>query len=844
MTERLRSPARAESFVPGPVTLPAAEAALRVLSVSHRTATLADLEAIALAPEAAAALDRRLRLSGIEAVALSTCNRTELYWCSRASAHDGVAESEFWASARAGRRLAGDKLRRHRGEAAARHLLRVAAGLESLLVGEAEVLGQVRDAIDRAREQEAAGPLLDGLFRAAVRFGRQARSATGIGTGALSVASVAVRLIRRSHPDLARCTVLVLGTGAAGLKAARHLRAERVGRCVLMNRTWARAQASATELGVEAAPLADLPRWLVAADAVVVAAQATTPLITARGLRHALAAGRPTPLVVMDVSVPRAVEAAVRELPGVVLRDLEDLDEIVAENRARREGEIPRVEAMLEEDLGKFREWVRTAAPEPARAQARPRPEAVGQGEPRVGTTAELLARYDRPGPRYTSYPTAVEFHEGFTEADYRSRLAAANRLGHEPLSLYAHLPFCEARCLFCGCNVVITRHRDVAARYLEQMLLEVDLVARHLPDRRGVAQMHWGGGTPTYYSAADLERLFGAIADRFDFTPDAELGIEADPRVSTHEQVARLRRLGFKRLSMGVQDFTPEVQEAVRRVQSYELTRALVERARAEGFGSINLDLIFGLPYQTVAGFRRTLERVIGIRPDRLAVYSFAFVPWIKAHMRRLPPEALPAVGLKYELLGLAIDTLTGAGYRQIGMDHFALPGDELSRAADAGTLSRNFMGYTVQAGTDLVGLGISAIGDVAGALAQNVKKLSTYERRLREGRFPIERGYARSGDDAVRRHVIMELMCTFRVDTVQFERRFGHAFHRYFESELEMLREADSPAAHGLLRLTGDALEVTPRGRPFVRNVCMVFDRYLPARSEDPAPVFSRTV
>ena len=459
-----------------------------------------------------------------------------------------------------------------------------------------------------------------------------------------------------------------------------------------------------------------------------------------------------------------------------------------------------------------------------------------------VASTADLLARYDKPGPRYTSYPTAVEFHAGFTEADYRQRLAVADALGSEPLSMYAHLPFCEERCLFCGCNVVITKRRDVPAQYLDQVLEEVDLLAKALPHRRRVSQMHWGGGTPTFYPPHDLERLFHAIAERFEFTPDAELGIEVDPRVTTPRQIEALRKLGFNRLSMGVQDFAPEVQRAVHRIQSYEWTRAMVEQARAEGFGSINIDLIYGLPYQTVEGFRQTLERVVEIRPDRVAVYSFAFVPWIKAHMKHLPQESMPDAALKLELLALSIDAFARAGYRAIGMDHFALPTDELSRAIESRTLSRNFMGYTVQSARDMVGVGISAIGDVQGGFVQNVKKLPDYEQSIAAGRFPIERGYRLDADDTVRRHVITELMCNFHLDRRDVERRFDISFASYFAPELAELTGA--PAADGLIEVTPGTLDVTPLGRRFVRNLCMVFDRHLRARAAEEKPVFSRTV
>ncbi len=461
-----------------------------------------------------------------------------------------------------------------------------------------------------------------------------------------------------------------------------------------------------------------------------------------------------------------------------------------------------------------------------------------------IPSTAELLARYDRPGPRYTSYPTAVEFHPGFTEADYRERLAAADAQVEDPLSLYAHLPFCEERCLFCGCNVVITRHRDVADRYLDHVLLEIDLLARHLPARRRVSQMHWGGGTPTYYPPADLDRLFRAVAERFEFTADAEIGIEADPRVTSVEHIAALRRMGFNRISMGVQDFAPEVQRAVHRIQGYALTRDLVDRSREEGFGSVNLDLIYGLPYQSLEGFHRTLERVLEIRPERVAVYSFAYVPWIKAHMKHFPKEALPDASLKLELLAMTIDAFTSAGYAQIGMDHFALPEDELSRAVEARTLHRNFMGYTVQAARDMVAVGISGIGDIQGGYAQNVKKLPEYYSALVAGRFPIERGYRLDADDVVRRHIITRLMCNFHLDVREVEQLFDLSFRDAFAVELAELSGPDSPVSHGLLEITPETLTVTTRGRLFVRNICMAFDRHLREKAAGEKPVFSRTV
>lgn len=456
----------------------------------------------------------------------------------------------------------------------------------------------------------------------------------------------------------------------------------------------------------------------------------------------------------------------------------------------------------------------------------------------------DLLARYNRPGPRYTSYPTAVEFHDGVTDAVYREHLSRANARSDEPLSVYMHLPFCEERCAYCGCFVVITKHRDVADRYLDYLEREIDLLAAHLPDRRRISQLHWGGGTPTYYTAAQLTRLFERFTTHFTLAPDAEIGVEIDPRVTSPEHLSVLRGLGFNRLSMGVQDFAPEVQEAVHRIQSYELTKSLVDRARELAFRSINVDLIYGLPYQSTRGFARTLEQVVTLRPERVAVYSFAFVPWMKAHMKHLPEESLPDANLKIELLGLTQDAFSGAGYRQIGMDHFALPEDELARALDARTLHRNFMGYTVQAAGDMVAVGVSAIGDVQGAFAQNTKKLNEYYTAIDAGRFPIERGYVLDEDDRLRRYVITQLMCNGHLDLAEVERRFGISFGEYFSSELAELTGPASPAADGLVQVDGRAIDVTPLGRVFVRNVCMPFDRYLRARTSGPKPVFSRTV
>lgn len=459
-----------------------------------------------------------------------------------------------------------------------------------------------------------------------------------------------------------------------------------------------------------------------------------------------------------------------------------------------------------------------------------------------VLSPAHLVRVFDRPGPRYTSYPTAVEFTSGFSERDYLAQLDRAADATADPLSLYVHLPFCEARCSFCGCSVIITRKPEVAVRYLEYLRRELALVADRLRGRRRVVQYHWGGGTPTYLSVAQMRDLHAAVTTYFDIAADAEQAIEVDPRVTTLEHLSALRQLGFTRLSMGVQDFSPAVQEAIDRHQTEEATRALYAEARRAGFESINLDLVYGLPQQNLASFARTLESVIELRPDRLAVYSYAHVPWIKGNQKRILPEDLPSAELKFELFSEALERLVAAGYVQVGMDHFALPGDELALAAGARVLHRNFMGYTTRPAPDQIGVGVTSIGDVGAAYAQNTKKLSTYYACLDAGRLPIERGLLLSAEDRLRRQVITQLMCNFHVDAVEISRQFEVDFHRHFASELEMLQQPGGPAAYGFVQVTPGGVDVLPQGRRFVRNICMAFDTYL--RRHTAQPVFSRTV
>jgi len=457
--------------------------------------------------------------------------------------------------------------------------------------------------------------------------------------------------------------------------------------------------------------------------------------------------------------------------------------------------------------------------------------------------TPELLEKHDRPGPRYTSYPTAVEFSDNFKDVDYQARLALANEAKEQSLSLYVHIPFCEERCTFCGCNVIITKKPKVSATYLDYLDKEIDLLARALSERRTLHQYHWGGGTPTYLDLGQIERVQRRITEHFRIADDAEVAIEVDPRVTTNEQLRLLKDLGFNRLSLGVQDFTPAVQEAVNRVQSVEETRRVVDLGRELGFESINIDLIYGLPLQTPETFAKTLETVVSMRPERVAVYSFAYVPWIKGNQKKMDTDYLPGREQKFELFATAIRSFLKAGYDQIGMDHFAVPEDSMAKAVAKRKLYRNFMGYTVHKAPDFVGLGVSSIGHIAGAFAQNTKKLSRYYEMLDAGRLPVERGYVMNDDDRIRQHVIMELMCNFYVSTQAVSDRFGVSFSKYFATEMRDLKAKDGPVAQGFVKVSSKRIEVTPLGRLFIRNVAMIFDRYLRGDHGE-KPVFSRTV
>ncbi len=460
---------------------------------------------------------------------------------------------------------------------------------------------------------------------------------------------------------------------------------------------------------------------------------------------------------------------------------------------------------------------------------------------PTESVSLETLQRFDRPGPRYTSYPTAVEFHDGVGEGEYRAMLAEVDRLADTPLSLYVHIPFCEHRCHFCACHVIATPHAEVAARYLDYLKREISEVASQLPNRREVVQLHWGGGTPTYLTPAQIEGLTAHIRSHFTLLEGAELAIEVDPRVTTCEHLDTLGSLGFNRLSLGVQDFSVSVQEAIGRGQTFEETAELVRHAREIGFhDGINFDLVYGLPRQRTETFDDALDRVLELAPDRLAVYSFAFVPWVKSNQRRLETEEFPEPASKLELYLTALGRLLGAGYVAIGMDHFAVPDDELAVAARQGRLERNFMGYTVKPVSTMIGFGVSAIGDLVDGYFQNCKKLSTYYEALDAGRLPVERGCLLDDDDRLRRHVIMQLMCNFRVEKKAVDDLFGIDFNRYFRSSIPRLAELED---EGFVMNGDAAVEVVGDGRLFVRNAAMAFDRYLEAKAETKS-AFSRTV
>ncbi len=459
-----------------------------------------------------------------------------------------------------------------------------------------------------------------------------------------------------------------------------------------------------------------------------------------------------------------------------------------------------------------------------------------------VKLTPGLLARYDVPGPRYTSYPTAPMWQDSFGPEDARRVLARSNQPsgdgGTRPLSLYMHLPFCEQLCLFCGCNVIVRRNHDQAGAYLDLLKRDITQAAALIDDERPVVQFEWGGGTPTYFSPEQLEDLFHHAQQCFHFADDAEIGVEIDPRVTTTDHLATLARIGFNRLSMGVQDFDPEVQRTVKRVQSAEQVSDMIGTARELGFESVNIDLMYGLPKQSSASFARTIETVVGLAPDRIALFSYGHVPWIKKYQQVLTPM-LPTRDEKFDIFLTAMGALTGAGYTYVGMDHFARPDDELCLAQRDGTLHRNFQGYTTKAGADLIGFGVTAIGELERSYLQNWRDIDHWREAVDQGVLPIMRGCELTDDDLIHRAAISAILCQTGIDKAAFQAKHGVEVDSYFADAIDRL----SPLAEdGLVELTPDAIQATPVGRVFLRNIAMAFDAYY--RFDPDHPMYSRTV
>lgn len=461
-----------------------------------------------------------------------------------------------------------------------------------------------------------------------------------------------------------------------------------------------------------------------------------------------------------------------------------------------------------------------------------------------IAFDAGLLRRYDRPGPRYTSYPTAPQFTVDFGEAQLREVVQASN---DEPiprrLSLYVHVPFCFSPCFYCGCNRIITRDQSRGDAYLARLHREIALVAPLFDRDREVIQLHFGGGTPNFLSPAQLGDVVDALRRQFHFADsgDRDISIEIDPRFCQPDWLPALAKIGFNRISLGVQDFDPKVQEAVNRVQSVEETRAVVDASRNAGLRSVNIDLIYGLPGQNLDGFGKTLDIVTDIRPDRIAVYSYAHMPHLFKPQKQIDDTLLLDGEAKLALLQLAVEKLTAAGYVYIGMDHFALPDDDLARAQQRGGLHRNFMGYTTHADSDLVGLGVSSISHIGNSFSQNPRDLPSWEAAVDAGRLPVFRGMRMSEDDELRADLIQSLMCQGEIPMAALERRYGIEFRTYFADALERLQPL---AEDGLVRMLPDRIEATSQGRLLLRNIAMCFDRYLAPPDPDARPRFSRAI
>ena len=449
------------------------------------------------------------------------------------------------------------------------------------------------------------------------------------------------------------------------------------------------------------------------------------------------------------------------------------------------------------------------------------------------------FTKYSKPGPRYTSYPTALEFNETF---DNNALLAEfENQDKNRPLSLYFHLPFCRSACYFCGCNVVFTSKEDKKVRYIEYIEKELNILASHLDTSREVIQMHFGGGTPTFFSPEQLAEVIGLIKKTFpNFTKDAEISCEIDPRFFTKAHMEALKEGGFNRISFGVQDFDPKVQEAVHRIQPYEITKEAIDLAREYGIESVNVDLIYGLPFQTFETFKKTLQLARSLDADRFAVFNYAHVPWLKKTMRKIDETTLPHPSVKLEILKYTIDYFTSEGYKMVGMDHFAKPEDELFKAIEKGELHRNFQGYTTKGGADLIGVGLTSIGEGKDYYVQNYKNMHEYETAIDEGRLPVERGIKLTEDDVIRNAVIMELMSNFKLNIPKIEKTFGINFGDYFKESLDALKEFQDA---DIVSVTKEEIKASPTGEMLIRNIAMVFDAYMNKHAAS-KKTFSKTI
>ena len=449
----------------------------------------------------------------------------------------------------------------------------------------------------------------------------------------------------------------------------------------------------------------------------------------------------------------------------------------------------------------------------------------------------EKFSRYSKPGPRYTSYPTALEFNSDFKYEEYIKYLKA----NKNPLSIYVHLPFCRSACYFCGCNVVFTSKGDKLSRYIEYLKKEIDLLAKVLDTKKEIIQFHFGGGTPTYYQADELDEIMNYIKSKFpNWSDEAEISVEIDPRFFNEEQMKIFKKHGFNRVSFGVQDFDEKVQKEIHRIQPFELTKKAVDLARKYGIESINTDLIYGLPFQSLKSFQETLKLAKSLDPDRFAIFNYAHVPWLKKTMRKFDETTLPTPDEKLKILKFTIDYLTSNGYKMIGMDHFAKPEDELFGAIAKGELHRNFQGYTTKGGATLIGIGLTSIGEGDSYYAQNFKKMSEYENAIDQGKLPFERGVNLSEDDLIRKYVIMELMANFKVDIKRVEDKFKIDFQDYFEDDIKKLKEFEEA---NLLEMSKDKIEVSPTGTMLIRNIAMAFDAYM-EKYKNNKKSFSKTV